>query len=580
MDLFSILQLLGGLAFFFFGMNSMSSGLERMAGGALERALKKMTSNRVKGFVLGAGTTAVIQSSSAVTVMLVGFVSSGIMTLRQTIGVIMGSNVGTTITAWLLSLVGIESSNMWIKLLKPENFSLIFAFIGILLTMISKNQKKKDIGAILIGFAVLMFGMEMMGDAVEPLKDMPEFASILTAFNNPILGVVAGAVITAVIQSSSASVGILQALALTGGITYGMALPIIMGQNIGTCITALLSSVGANRNAKKVAVVHITFNLLGTAIFLTAYMIIDAVIGLAITSAPIDAVGIAIVHTLFNVSTSLLLLPCVGLLEKIANFVYKDTEVKEKKELLSERLLATPAVALAECESVSADMAMKAKETILKAISSMDNYSQGLHEEILKLENKIDKYEDEIGSFLVKLSTNKISERDSQVSSLILHSIGDFERLGDHAVNLIAVSKELKEKGYTFSAQAMDEIAILKNAVTEILDLATTAYVNRDIEMAERVEPLEQVIDELVASIKDKHIERLQAGNCSIEMGFILSDLLTNYERISDHCSNIAISIIEVNKNAMDAHKYLKHIKFSSDEYKDSYDQYKLKYEI
>lgn len=580
MDLFSILQLLGGLAFFFYGMNSMSSGLESMAGGALERALKRMTSNRVKGFALGAGTTAIIQSSSAVTVMLVGFVSSGIMTLRQTIGVIMGSNVGTTATAWLLSLVGLESDNIWIKLLKPENFSLIFAFIGILLMMISKNQKKKDIGMILIGFAVLMFGMEMMSSAVEPLKDMPEFASVLTAFNNPIFGVIIGAVITAIIQSSSASVGILQALALTGGITYGMALPIIMGQNIGTCITALLSTVGATRNAKKVAVVHISFNLIGTGIFLTAYTIVDAVMDLAITSSPIDAVGIAVVHTLFNVSTSVLLLPCVGLLEKIANFVYKDTEVKEKKELLSERLLATPAVALAECDSVSKDMAIKAQKTILKAIDSMKIYSVELHDEVLKMENKIDKYEDEIGSYLVKLSKNKVSERDSQASALILHSIGDFERLGDHAVNLVAVAKELKEKGYAFSEQAVAELKVLENAVVEILELATVSYVNRDIDMAERVEPLEQVIDELVSGIKNKHIERLQAGNCSIEMGFILNDLLTNYERISDHCSNIAISVIEVNKNVMDAHKYLKHVKFSSDEYKDSYDRYKLKYEI
>ncbi|MBQ8165256.1 MAG: Na/Pi cotransporter family protein [Clostridia bacterium] len=580
MDFFSILQLLGGLAFFFYGMNSMSSGLESMAGGALERALKKMTSNRVKGFALGAGTTAIIQSSSAVTVMLVGFVSSGIMTLRQTIGVIMGSNVGTTVTAWILSLVGIESDNPWMKLLKPENFSLIFAFVGILLIMISKSQKKKDIGTILIGFAVLMFGMEMMSGAVEPLKDIPEFKSVLTAFNNPIFGVFIGALVTAIIQSSSASVGILQALALTGGITYGMAIPIIMGQNIGTCITAIISSVGASREAKKVGVVHVSFNLIGTAIFLSAYCIVDAVVGLAITTMPIDAVGIAIVHTLFNVSTSLLLLPCAGLLEKIANFVYKDTDKKEKKELLSERLLATPSVALAECESVSSVMALTAQKTIQKAISAMDNYSEAVHQEILQIENTIDKYEDEIGTFLVKLSTNKISEHDSQVSSLILHSIGDFERLGDHAVNLIAVSKELHDKKYAFSEQAVQEIHILKNAVTEILNLATEAYVNRDIEMAERVEPLEQVIDELVAGIKNKHIERLQTGNCSIEMGFILSDLLTNYERISDHCSNIAISVIEINNNSHDAHKYLKHVKFSSDEYKDSYEQYKLKYDI
>ena len=581
MDVFSVITLIGGLAFFLYGMNVMSSGLERLAGSKLEGLLKKMTSNPVKSLFLGIGITAVIQSSSAVTVMLVGLVNSGIMGIGQTIGVIMGSNIGTTVTAWLLSLTGIEGDNIFIKLLKPENFSLIFAFVGILLTMMSKSNKKKDIGAILLGFAVLMFGMELMGNAVDPLKDSPAFKEMMTAFSNPIIGVVVGLVITAIIQSSSASVGILQAIALTGGVTYSMAIPIIMGQNIGTCVTALISSIGVNRNAKKVAVVHISFNIIGTAVFLSVYCALNAIFGLAIADHPIGVAGIAVIHTIFNVASTIMLLPFTNALEKLANFILKDkkVDVSEQGEFLDSRLLNTPSVAINECDVMAHKMADIAKDTLLLAIETVRNFRQENVDKILDFEETLDKYEDMLGTYLVKLSTKTVSDADSKRISRILHSIDDFERLGDHAVNILAVAQELNDKKLTFSDDAKREVETLAKAIEEILGLTTEAYQASDAVVAAQVEPLEQVIDDIVDVIKNAHISRLRNGLCTIEMGFILSDLLNNYERVSDHCSNIALSIIQAAHNKYDAHRYIQDIKYSP-EFNDYYKEYSAKYSV
>ena len=582
MDIFAIITLLGGLAFFLYGMNVLSSGLERMAGGKLESILKKMTSNPFKSLLLGMGITAAIQSSSAMTVMLVGLVNSGIMSLNQTVGVIMGSNIGTTVTAWILSLVGIEGDNIFMNLLKPKNFSLLFAFIGILMIMISKKPKKKDIGTILVGFAILMFGMETMSGAVKPLAEEPGFQNILTAFNNPFLGVAFGAIFTAVIQSSSASVGILQALAAHGGITYGMAIPIIMGQNIGTCITSVISSIGVSRNAKKVSIVHITFNLIGTTVCLSAFYLVNAFIDLAFVDTAITPFWIAIVHSIFNIVTTLLLLPFSKQLVKIANWVLKDkdgdTDTKQETELLDERLLVTPSIAIAECENATNRLATIAKEALDLAIDTAKDYSEDKLNEIIKLEDVTDKYEDKLGTYLVKISSITLSDTDSKKVSKMLHAIGDFERLGDHAVNIAKVAQELHEKQLSFSPQAQHELAILTGALTEILELTTAAYNNNSVEIAKRVEPLEQVIDQLVATIKASHIQRLQAGSCSIEMGFILSDLLNNYSRVSDHCSNVAVTIIEIAHNTFDTHQYLNNVKYGSSSFQDIYENFSAKY--
>lgn len=582
MDVFSVITLLGGLAFFLYGMNVLSSGLERMAGGKLETALKKMTSNRFKCLLLGAGITAAIQSSSAVTVMLVGLVNSGIMTIGQTIGVIMGSNIGTTMTAWILTMVGIESDNIWANLLKPENFSLIFAFVGVMLIMGSKKAKRKDIGSILVGFAVLMYGMKLMSGAVKPLADMPAFTSLFTAFKNPILGVFAGLFITAVIQSSSASVGILQALAMTGAVSYGAAIPIIMGQNIGTCVTAMISSIGVGKNAKKVAVVHVTFNIIGTAVCLSVYCAANAMFDLAFTNQPIDAVGIAVVHTLFNVITTAMLLPFAKLLERFANFVLPESSDKAEKSagLLDKRLLATPSVAISECDALAKKMVSIACETLGKALGVLKSYDEKQAEEILKNESKLDRYEDELGTYLVQLSSKTLSEADSLKVSKMLHVIGNFERLGDHAVNLLAAARELDEKNLSFSDAAMQELAVLTQAITDILVITSKAYCKNDLETAMRVEPLEQTVDNLVSAVKSNHIRRLQSGECSIELGFILSDVMNNLERVSDHCSNIAVTVLELSHSSFDTHKYLSGIRSDNEQYKDAYRNYSLKYKL
>lgn len=580
MDIFSILTLCGGLAFFLYGMNVMSSGLEKLAGGKLEQMLKRMTSNPFKSLVLGAGITIAIQSSSAMTVMLVGLVNSGIMQLSQTIGVIMGSNIGTTLTAWILSLAGIESENPFIRLLKPDSFSPVLALIGIIMIMAAKSSKKKSIGSIFVGFAVLMYGMELMGDAMEPLQEMEGFSDILLMFNNPLLGVLVGAVFTGIIQSSAASVGILQTISLSGGLTYGMALPIIMGQNIGTCVTALLSSIGVNKNAKRVAVVHISFNLIGTVVCLAVFYGLDAVLHFAFTDTAINPIGIAMVHTIFNVVTTIMLLPFTKMLEKIARMTVKDDESEVKYSFIDKRLLSTPSVALAECTARTVTMANMAKTTLNDAIDLLRNYSAKKDEEIRQSENDIDTYEDKLGTYLVLLSAKELSESDSTQVSKLLHSIGDFERLGDHAVNLVRVAAEINDKHLEFSEAASGELSVLTKAITDILNLTVDAFEQNDLTLAAQVEPLEQVIDGLIADVKARHIRRLQAGECTIELGFVLSDILNNYERISDHCSNVAVTIIEMEHNSFKTHQYLNQIKTIDQGFMEMYEDCRDRYHL
>ena len=582
MDIFSLIMVAGGLAFFLYGMSIMSTGLERMAGGKLEKLLKSMTDNVFKSLLLGAGITIAIQSSSATTVMLVGLVNSGIMTIEQSVGIIMGSNVGTTLTAWLLSLVGLESSNMFLKLLKPENFSLIFALIGILLIMTSKKQKKKSIGSILIGFAILMYGMKLMSDAVAPLADMPEFAQVLTAFRNPLIGVLIGALVTGIIQSSAASVGILQALALTGSITYGMAIPIIMGQNIGTCVTSLISSIGVNKNAKKVSVVHISFNLIGTVVFMIVYSVCRGLLEVSLLESPINSFGIAVVHSIFNIGTTVILVPFNKLLVLIANLVIPGNgEDEESTIILDERLLATPSIAISEANSAAAEMARIAKSEIIRALDIMVKYDEDKAEEIVHLENRLDSYEDAVGSYMVKLNGTQLSEADSLESNKILYAIGDFERLGDHGVNIMYSIRKAYEANLEFTDDAKEEIAVLVDAVKEIVYLATQAYIGNNIETAICVEPLEQVIDNIVFSMKSRHMVRLKEGKCSIDMGFILQDILLNCSRISDHCSNIAAAVIEIyERHSYDTHKYLNTVKSGDKIFDNLFEDYSEKYSI
>lgn len=565
MDLFSIFTLCGGLAFFLYGMTTMSKSLEKMAGGKLERLLKNMTSNPFKSLLLGAGITIAIQSSSAMTVMLVGLVNSGVMELGQTIGVIMGSNIGTTLTAWILSLTGLESGNVFVNLLKPENFSPLVALVGIILIMGSKKQKRRDIGRIMVGFSILMYGMELMKEAVSPLADMPEFASILTAFNNPLLGVLVGAVFTGIIQSSAASVGILQALALTGSITYGMAIPIIMGQNIGTCVTALLSSIGVNRNAKRVAVIHISFNIIGTVVCLILFYGGNLIFHFAFMNQPVGAVGIAFCHTVFNVFTTVILLPFSRQLEQLARRLIKSEPKKEHFAFLDPLLLRTPGVAVSECVNMTVQMGQTARRNVLLAIEQLSDYQESRETEILENEDKLDIYEDRLGGYLVEISQHGISIADSRTVSRLLHAIGDFERLGDHALNLQESARELHEKELHFSAAAEAELEVLLSALRDILDQALNSFSADDPDTAKKVEPLEETVDRLIEEIRVRHIQRLQTGECTIRLGFVLNDLLTNFERVSDHCSNIAVSIIEEHNGEADRHAYLHSVKAGGD---------------
>ena len=583
MNIFSLFTLCGGIAFFLYGMSLMSSRLEKLAGGRMEQLLKKMTSTPIKGLLLGAGITIAIQSSGAVTVMLVGLVNSGILELGQSIGIIMGSNVGTTLTAWILSLSGIDSDSFWLQLLKPENFSPVIALVGVILRTAHKTGRKHSIGSIMVGFAVLMYGTTMMKNAVSPLADMPEFTSILTAFTNPFIGVVVGAVLTAVLHSSAASVGILQALSMTGGITYGMALPIIMGQNIGTCMTSLMSSIGGNRNARRVSVIHVSFNLIGTSIGLLIFYGSGLFINYAFMDWAIDPKGIAIVHSIFNIATTVLLLPFSKQLEKLAFLVVREdsSEKDEKQAFLDERLLNTPSVAIAECAVKTVDMAHLAEKTLLSSLTLLERFDEKTAAEIVKNEDRLDLYEDRLGTLLVQLSGKSLSDEDSRNISKQLHTIGDFERIGDHAVNLLKTAQEIDEKSIKFSGTASDELKVLLGALKEILTLTTRAYAENDLRLAARVEPLEQVIDGLVADIKSNHITRLQKGHCTIEMGFVLSDLLTNCERVSDHCSNIAVAQIETALNAYQAHEYLNTLKTSGDAaFRAAFDDYRAQFSV
>lgn len=584
----AVIMVIGGLAFFLYGMNVMSSGLEKMAGGKMEQALKKLTSNWLLSLLLGTGITIVLQSSSSLTVMLVGLVNCGVMDVSQTVIVIIGANIGKTFTTWLLCLMGVDTEGpLWLSLLNPEYFSLIFALIGAVLMMSkSASGRKKDIGSIMVGFAVLMYGMVLMKEAVDPLKDSPEFQQLLTKFENPILGVLVGTVVTGIIQSSAASVGILQTLAVkTGTITFGMAIPIIMGQNIGTCVTALISSFGVNRNAKKVSIIHIAFNIIGTVIFLTLYEILDMTVGFAFSSWTIDAVGIAIVHTVFNIATTILLLPFAKGLEKIANFILHDKaeeaeKPKRQHTLLDKRVLTTPSVAVAECEAASRKMALLAKETVLMSVSLLKNYDEKVSKTVFKNEDKLDDFEDRIGSTLVHLSTQALSEHDSQMSTRILRAIGDFERLGDHAINLAQNAQEIHEKGLQFSEHAQEEMDTLTDAIREILENTCNVYNSLNEQEAADIEPLEQVIDYLTRDIKANHVKRLQKGKCTIEMGFVLADILNNYERVSDHCSNIAVSVIETSHNMFETHSYLSKVKFGNKNFNDNFEKFSEKYKI
>ncbi|MBO5859716.1 MAG: Na/Pi cotransporter family protein [Clostridia bacterium] len=561
MTVFNIFTLLGGLAFFLFGMSTMSNGLERVAGGKLERILGKMTDKPIKGLILGAGITATIQSSSAVTVMLVGLVNSGIMKLGQSVGVIMGSNIGTTITAWVLSLAGIDSDNFFVSLLKPSSFSPLVALAGIIMMMVAKKNRTKDVGAVLMGFAVLMFGMDLMSDAMNPLADSPKFAEIMVMFTNPLLGLLVGLGLTAVVQSSSATVGILQALSMTGGISFGMAIPIIMGQNIGTCITALISSIGVSKHAKRVSAVHVYFNLIGTTIWLSLYLILDAILNFAFTDTAIDPMGIALVHSIFNVATTVLLFPFSKFLEYLAVKTVKDKTNKNKKVFLDERLLATPSLAVAQCREYTSQMARLAADMLIQSVALIDNYNQKIADKLIEDEQKLDDYEDQLGTFLVRLSGSQLSDEDSNTVSTLLHTIGDFERIGDHALNIVNTAQEINTKEISFSAQATAELKVAVNAILEITGLTADAFCFDNTLLALEVEPLEQVIDGMVDEIKSRHISRLTGGNCTIELGFVLSDLLTNFERISDHCSNIAVCVLRIHDSVFDTHQYLNNYK-------------------
>ena len=581
MNIFSICTLCGGLAFFLFGMHVMSQSLEKIAGGKLEATLKKMTSNPFKSLALGAGITIAVQSSSAMTVMLVGLVNSGIMQLEQTVGVIMGSNIGTTLTAWLLSTAGIKSDNVLISMLKPENFAPIIALIGIIMIMMSKKKKRQDIGTIMVGFAVLMFGMELMKDAVSPLAEMEGFSKLLVAFKNPLLSVLFGAVFTGVIQSSAASVGILQALSLTGTISYRMAIPIIMGQNIGTCVTALLSSIGVNKNAKRVTVVHMSFNIIGTVVCLAVFYGLDAVIHFSFVDKSIGAVEIAAVHFIFNIVTTLILLPFSSQLVKLAKKLIPDSKEAEVSVMLDKRLIATPPLAVSQCREKTVEMAQGAKEALHEALRTMFDYSDKAAVKVEEKEQLLDEMEDQLSTFLLELSAVSLTDEDSRTVTELLHTISDFERISDHAINIIGITQEMERDSRSFSEGAKADFSTLFAALTEISGLTVKAFENNDTELAMNIEPLEEVIDDLTATIRDKHIDRLRKGECSPELGVYLSDLLINCERVSDHCSNIAVSIIQISKSSMNNHDYLHGLKAErSPRFLESYSTYGQKYRL
>ena len=584
MNVYDILNLLGGIALFLFGMHTLSASLEKLAGGKLETWLEKATSKPIKGVVLGAIITAVIQSSAATTVMIIGFVNSGLMKLSQAIGVIMGANIGTTAASWLLSLQSISGSDgfSFLNLLKPTTFTPVLAVIGVILIMFTKSDKKKTIGMILAGFAVLMFGMNSMSSATAGLAENETFCNILMMFSNPVLGVIAGAVLTAVLQSSSASIGILQSIAIsTGKVTYSVALPLLLGQNIGSCVTALISSVGANKPAKRVAFVHLYFNVIGTVVFLSIFYLLNAFISMPFMEESLNAVGIAVIHTGFNVLATALFLPFTKQLEKLACLTVRDDSNDEKLTpmLLDERLLKTPSVAIEQCRNVCIRMARLTQETLKMSMEVVTTYDAKKCAEVIDNENAIDIFEDKIGSYILKISSKDLSENDSKIVSSMLHTIGDLERISDHAVNIVEAAEEMHSKKIKFSQQALRELPVIVNAVSEILDMSINAFVNNDVNLAKNVEPLEDVIDQLRSDLKTRHIERLRNGKCTIELGFILQDLLTNFERVSDHCSNIAVYLIQISDNSMDTHEYMNELKkLDRSEFMDEFNDYKNKY--
>ena len=581
MNVYDILNLLGGIALFLFGMHTLSASLEKLAGGKLETWLEKATSKPIKGVVLGAIITAVIQSSAATTVMIIGFVNSGLMKLSQAIGVIMGANIGTTATSWLLSLQSISGSDgfSFLNILKPTTFTPVLAVIGVILIMFTKSDKKKTIGMILAGFAVLMFGMNSMSSATAGLAENETFCNILMMFSNPVLGVIAGAVLTAVLQSSSASIGILQSIAIsTGKVTYSVALPLLLGQNIGSCVTALISSVGANKPAKRVAFVHLYFNVIGTVVFLSIFYLLNAFISMPFMEESLNAVGIAVIHTGFNVLATALF---PKQLEKLACLTVRDDSNDEKLTpmLLDERLLKTPSVAIEQCRNVCIRMARLTQETLKMSMEVVTTYDAKKCAEVIDNENAIDIFEDKIGSYILKISSKDLSENDSKIVSSMLHTIGDLERISDHAVNIVEAAEEMHSKKIKFSQQALRELPVIVNAVSEILDMSINAFVNNDVNLAKNVEPLEDVIDQLRSDLKTRHIERLRNGKCTIELGFILQDLLTNFERVSDHCSNIAVYLIQISDNSMDTHEYMNELKkLDRSEFMDEFNDYKNKY--
>ncbi len=561
MDIFGVLTLIGGLALFLYGMNVMGAGLEKMSGGKLEQLLEKLTSNPLKAVLLGAGVTAVIQSSSATTVMVVGFVNSGIMKLSQAIGIIMGANIGTTITAWLLSLTGIEGSNFFMQMLKPSSFAPILALIGIIFIMSGKSDRKKDLGSILLGFTVLMTGMDMMSGAVKPLADVPEFTNILTMFNNPVFGVIAGAVLTGIIQSSSASVGILQALSVTGAFTFSSVVPIIMGQNIGTCVTAMISAVGANKGARRTAFVHLYFNLIGTVIFLTLYFAGDAIIGFSFADQVVGAAEIALIHTIFNVFTTLVLLPFTKVLEKLAYLTIPLGEDEQQVKgdvfaVLDERFLNSPAFAIEQCRTLISQMAEMTRDGFLEAMEVLEVYAQDKAEDVIKKENMVDAYTDKVGAYLTRLNGEDLSAGDSLKVTTMLHCITDFERISDHAINVVEIAQQMQKEEAGFSKKGKEEVTVYGEAVADILRRTTDAFVQNDQRLAHTVEPLEEVIDELNKVVKKHHMKRLRKGKCTIEMGLMLSDLAMNYERVADHCSNIAVYMMQVKDSQLEEHSF------------------------
>lgn len=586
MDFFSILTMLGGLALFLYGMNAMGDGLAKVSGGKLERILEKLTSSPVKAVLLGCGVTAVIQSSSATTVMVVGFVNSGIMKLEQAVGVIMGANIGTTVTSWMLSLTGIESDNFFMQLLKPTSFSPILALIGVILIMFVKSEKKHDIGAIMLGFAILMFGMEMMSGAVEPLADVPEFTNILTMFSNPILGLIAGTVLTAVIQSSSASVGILQALCATGSVSFATALPIIMGQNIGTCVTAMISSIGAKKNAKRAALVHLYFNIIGTLVFMIAFYSINAVVHFSFLGHSANAAGIAVIHSVFNIVATVMLLPFRKGLVKLACLTMPDSEedlalAAKDENVLDVRFLEKPAFAVQQAKHAAVDMAEVSRRAVFTAMDLLTDFNEEKADQVERYEQKVDHYEDEIGTYLMQISGGQISREDSQTVAMLLHSIGDFERISDHAMNLCEVARQMQKKEGKFSKKAVEELKIYTDAVREIIAMSYQAFEEEDLKKAEMVEPLEEVIDHIDKEEKKRHMKRLRKEKCTIELGFCLSDIAMNLERIADHCSNIAVYMIQINEDVLDTHEYLDQVKQEDNEDFDvMYNQYRKKYAL